>query len=170
MHFIAIFVLPFLLAGQAALALNVTIGSVDNISANDFVTVQDSSLTSQCQSVCGPASSTIQACNNDDGCLCSNATVTAVTACQQCFFTTIIEDNRMMPELLAGSTPALAAYVAACQTSPANITVPVTEVALTLPPSWDGPAAVHLNLGETILYVMTGAIIGVGSLGIICTM
>jgi len=58
------------------------------------------------------------------------------------------------------------AYVAACQTSPANI----TEVALKLPPSWDGPTGVHLNLGETILYVMTGAIIGVGSLGIICTM
>ena len=62
------------------------------------------------------------------------------------------------------------AYVAACQTSPANITVPATEVALKLPPSWDGPTGVHLNLGETILYVMTGAIIGVGSLGIICTM
>jgi hypothetical protein len=62
------------------------------------------------------------------------------------------------------------AYVAACHTSPANITVPATEVALTLPPSWDGPTDVHLNLGETILYVMTGAVIGVGSIGIICTM
>jgi hypothetical protein len=62
------------------------------------------------------------------------------------------------------------AYVAACQASTANITVPATEVALTLPPSWDGPTGVHLNLGETILYVTTGAIIGVGSLGIICTM
>jgi hypothetical protein len=62
------------------------------------------------------------------------------------------------------------AYVAACQASPVNITVPATEVALTLPPSWDGPTGVHLNLGETILYVMTGAVIGVGSLGIICTM
>jgi hypothetical protein len=62
------------------------------------------------------------------------------------------------------------AYVAACQKSPANITVPATEVALTLPPNWDGPTDIHLNLGETILYVMTGAIIGVGSIGIICTM
>jgi hypothetical protein len=171
MRLITIFVLPFLLAGQAALALNIAIGgSVGNISANDIVTVQDNGLTNQCQSVCGPASSTIQACNNDDGCLCSDATVTAVTACQQCFFTTIIQDNRKMPEALAGSTPALAAYVAACQTSPANITVPATEAVLTLPPGWDGPTGVHLNLGETILYVMTGAIIGVGSLGIICTM
>lgn len=62
------------------------------------------------------------------------------------------------------------AYVAACQASTANVTVPATEVALTLPPSWDGPTGIHLNLGETILYVMTGAVIGVGSLGIICTM
>jgi hypothetical protein len=50
----------------------------------------------------------LKACNNDDGCLCSNPAVTAVTACQQCFFTTIIDDNRKMPEALAGSTPALA--------------------------------------------------------------
>lgn len=62
------------------------------------------------------------------------------------------------------------AYVAACQASSANITVPATEVALKIPPSWDGPTDVHLNLGETILYVMTGAILGVGSIGIICTM
>ena len=50
----------------------------------------------------------LKACNNDDGCLCSSATVTAVTACQQCFFTTVIQENRKMPEPLAGSTPALA--------------------------------------------------------------
>lgn len=62
------------------------------------------------------------------------------------------------------------AYVAACQASTANVTVPATEVALTLPPSWNGPTGIHLNLGETILYVMTGAVIGVGSIGIICTM
>jgi hypothetical protein len=62
------------------------------------------------------------------------------------------------------------AYVAACQASPANVTVPATDAVLQLPPGWDGPTGVHLNLGETILYVMTGAIIGVGSLGIICTM
>jgi len=62
------------------------------------------------------------------------------------------------------------AYALACQNAPANITVPATEVALKLPPSWHGPTGVHLNLGETILYVMTGAVIGVGSLGIICTM
>ena len=54
----------------------------------------------------------LKACVNDDGCLCGNATVTAITACQQCFFTTIIEDNRKTPEPLAGSTPALAGGLA----------------------------------------------------------
>jgi hypothetical protein len=62
------------------------------------------------------------------------------------------------------------AYVAACLASPANVTVPATEVALTLPPKWDGPAALPLNLGETIVYVGVGAVIGVGSIVIICTM
>ncbi|KAH9993021.1 hypothetical protein BJV77DRAFT_944654, partial [Russula vinacea] len=155
----------------AALALNIVIGgSVGNITADNFLTVQDSSLTSQCQTDCGPANTAIQACNGDDGCLCSNDTVTAITACQQCYFTTIIQGNRRMPDPRAGSTPALAAYVAACQASSANVTVPATDAVLQLPPGWDGPTGVHLNLGETILYVMTGAIIGVGSLGIICTM
>jgi hypothetical protein len=50
----------------------------------------------------------MEACNGDDGCLCSNDTVTAITACQQCYFTTIIQGNRRMPDPRAGSTPALA--------------------------------------------------------------
>jgi len=75
-----------------------------------------------------------------------------------------------MPDPRAGSSPALAAYVAACQASPVNVTVPATEGVLELPAGWDGPTGLHLNLGVTILYVMTGAIIGVGSIGIICTM
>jgi hypothetical protein len=62
------------------------------------------------------------------------------------------------------------AYVAACLASPANVTVPATEVALTLPSDWDGPADEHLNLGETIIYVGVGAMISVGSLVILCTM
>jgi hypothetical protein len=49
-----------------------------------------------------------EACNGDDGCLCSNGTVTAIAACQQCYFSTIISENRKMPDPRAGSTPALA--------------------------------------------------------------
>lgn len=62
------------------------------------------------------------------------------------------------------------AYVAACLASPANVTVPATEVALTLPPGWDGPTDEHLNLGETIIYVGVGAMISVGSIVILSTM
>lgn len=68
----------------------------------------------------------------------------------------------------AAALTSILAYVAACKAS--NVTVPATEVALQLPSGWDGPTGLHLNLGETILYVITGAVIGVGSLGIICTM
>jgi hypothetical protein len=62
------------------------------------------------------------------------------------------------------------AYAASCLASPANVTVPPTEVALTLPPGWIGPTDEHLNLGATIVYVGVGAILGVGSLAIVCTM
>jgi hypothetical protein len=93
-----------------------------------------------------------------------------------------------MPDPRAGSTPALAgglilctrfgisaltchvAYVTACQAPPTNVTVPATEVALKLPPGWNGPNGKQLNLGETIVYVASGAIIGVGSIVILCTM
>ncbi|KAH9981998.1 hypothetical protein BJV74DRAFT_980939 [Russula compacta] len=166
----ALFFLPLLLAGQA-LALNIAIGgSVGNVTADNFLTVQDSGLTNQCQTTCQPANTAIQGCNDDDACLCSNNTVTAITACQQCYFTTIIQKNLQMPDPRAGSTPALAAYIAACQASPANVTVPATEVALTLPPGWNGPTDEVLNLGETIVYVTTGAVIGIGSIAILCTM
>ncbi|KAI0296997.1 hypothetical protein B0F90DRAFT_1811200 [Multifurca ochricompacta] len=168
MRSVALFAFALALAGQA---LNVVIGgSIGNITADNFLTVQDDSLTSQCQSSCGPATTAIKACNGDDTCLCSNNTVTAITSCQQCYFTTIIEENRKVSDPRAGSTPALAAYVAACKAPPVNITVPATEVALTLPSGWDGPTDVGLNLGETIGYVAGGAIIGVGSIVILCTM
>lgn len=92
-----------------------------------------------------------------------------------------------MPDPRAGSTPALAgglmlcvlrvsaltvvvAYVAACRAPPTNVIVPATEVALQLPLGWNGPTGKQLNLGETIVYVASGAIIGVGSIVILCTM
>jgi len=53
-------------------------------------------------------------CDGDDACLCKNATVTAITACQQCYFTTIIQENRQMPDPRAGSTPALAGALMLC--------------------------------------------------------
>lgn len=56
----------------------------------------------------------LKTCNGDDGCLCSSNTVTAITACQQCYFTTIIQENRQMPDPRAGSTPALAGGLMLC--------------------------------------------------------
>ncbi|KAH9976641.1 hypothetical protein BGW80DRAFT_1289588 [Lactifluus volemus] len=165
-----VFAFALVLAGQA-LALNIAIGgSVGNVTADQFLTLQDADLTSKCQQSCMPATTAIQSCNGNDGCLCNNATVTAITGCQQCYFTTLIQENRRSSDPKAGSTPALVAYAASCLASPANVTVPPTEVALTLPPGWIGPADEHLNLGATIVYVGVGAILGVGSLAIVCTM
>jgi hypothetical protein len=81
-----------------------------------------------------------------------------------------------MPEPLAGSTPVLAgasahcepqiapshfilaAYVAACNMTPPPV------MALTLPPNWLGPRDIVLNMGETVVVVGIGGLLGVSAL------
>lgn len=56
------------------------------------------------------------------------------------------------------------AYAAACLASSANVTVPATSVALTLPANWDGPVSLTLNTGQTVVAVIAGTILGGGAL------
>ncbi|KAI0270757.1 hypothetical protein BC834DRAFT_863099 [Gloeopeniophorella convolvens] len=174
-----LFAFVFALAGQALAQNNTGVfninvgGSVGNVTADHFLTVQDVTLSNQCQTSCQPAITAIQNCAADKKCLCSDDTVTDVTKCQQCYFNNIIQDNRRVSDPRAGSTPALAAYVAACGVNttdspgfPVNVSTALTIQGA----DWDGPESLNINLGETILYVGFGAIIGVGSIAILCTM
>ncbi|KZV63551.1 hypothetical protein PENSPDRAFT_757882 [Peniophora sp. CONT] len=159
-----------LLAGRA-LAINIVIGgAIGNITADSYLTTNDTRLNDVCEGMCKPGVDAIDACDNDDNCLCNADTVSKVTACQQCYFTWLIEDNRKYPNALNGQTDAQTAYVTACNASDAHVVVPATSVALTLPESWDGPVAQHLSTGATVVYFISVLTIGVGLISIICTM
>ncbi|KAI0039524.1 hypothetical protein FA95DRAFT_1566905 [Auriscalpium vulgare] len=145
-------------------------GNLGNITQNEFLSVPDAKLTADCSTQCAPGTQAIQACNNDDSCLCTDATIASVVACQQCMFADLIQDFRKMPDLRAGSVPALSAYGAACNASDVHIVVPPAKLALALPASWNGPTGEPLNLGGTIAYVASGAILSIGSIVILCTM
>jgi hypothetical protein len=157
-----------LLAGQALARLNITIGGdIGTINLDTYLVSNDTRLNDLCTDTCKPGVDAIAACNLDDTCFCDADTVAKVTACQQCYFTWIIEDNRKYPNLLNGQTPAQTAYVAAC----ANVTVvPPKSAALAVPDNWDGPVAQHLSTGATVVYFISVLTIGISLLTVICTM
>ncbi|KAI0309897.1 hypothetical protein OF83DRAFT_1179104 [Amylostereum chailletii] len=160
----------FLALAGRVLALNITIGGdVGMINADRFLTINDTQLNSECGDMCKPGFDAIAACNEDDNCFCDADTVGKVVMCQQCYFTHIIADNRKMPDPRAGSTPALTAYGSACNAS-LNMIIPPTSLALTLPANWDGPAAVELSTGLTVITVLAGGLLGIASIGIVITM
>ncbi|THH30251.1 hypothetical protein EUX98_g3920 [Antrodiella citrinella] len=149
------------------LALNITLPPMGVISATQFLDVQDSEITNTCQTACAPATSAINACTNDN-CLCATATMTAITACQQCMFADLIHRFAVSSDPRVGSASALTAYVTACNGS--GIVVPTSEATLVVPSDWNGPFGQGLNIAGTVVVVGAGAILGVGSLLVINSM
>ncbi|KZP04039.1 hypothetical protein FIBSPDRAFT_968482 [Athelia psychrophila] len=173
MHSFIVYTLFFLslLAGRA-LALNITLAApVGLIPASQFLAFPASALTASCDASCTPATAAITTCGDaDDACLCDADTVAAVLACEQCLFAALIDANVVPPDLRVGQTSALAAYSAACLASPSNITLPVASIALTLPAGWNGPVSQQLGVPATVLTLMVGVMLGVGAVGMVCTM
>jgi len=158
-----------LFAGQG-LGLNVNIGGrLGNISAIQIVDIPAGQLKTDCEAACAPAFSAIQACEEEDNCLCKNETAVAIRDCQQCMYTQLIKKNEKMPDPRAGSTPVLGAYAAACLAS-ANVTVPPKLIGLTVPADWDGPNGISMGLPAVVLTVITTALIGIGGISILCSM
>jgi hypothetical protein len=62
--------------------------------------------------------------------------------CEQCLFEDLIKRNVKQPDPRVGSTPALAAYSAACAAPDVNITIPAGVAALKLPSDWCVPTDV----------------------------
>jgi len=147
------------LAGRAV-ALNIVFGgALVNLTASQVI--PNDQIATDCQSSCSLATQAIQACGDtNDACLCSAVTVSALVTCEQCMFTDLINKNQKMPDPRAGSTPALAAYSAACLASQ-NVTIPATSIKLALPSNWDGPFDVVMGLPGTIVTVIVGAGLGV---------
>jgi len=165
-----VFALFIALAGRA-MALNIVFGGdLGNITASQLLAIPDGQLKTDCQTSCDPANQAIQACGDtNDACLCTNATITAIVACEQCMLTDLINKNKKAPDPRAGSNPGLTAYASACSAS-LNITIPPISVALQLPPSWDGPFDVQMGLPGTIVTVVVGAFLGVSSILLLSNM
>ncbi|CCM03224.1 uncharacterized protein FIBRA_05349 [Fibroporia radiculosa] len=163
------FLLVTLLASRA-LALNISVGgSVGTVPASQFLTVNDANLTNACQTQCSPANKAIQACGTSNTCLCDSATVTLITACEQCMFDELIAQNLPMVDPRAGSATALTAYQTACLDA-VNVTVPTSEITLTLPTDWDGPFEQRLGVPATVFTVFMALVLACGSVYVINTM
>jgi len=161
-----------MLAGRVA-ALNITVGgSVGTVPASEFLTLDsaDSIFMTDCQTQCQPGMNAIAACGEtNDSCLCDSATVTNITACEQCMFNDVIAKNARPTDPRAGFTSALTAYAAACLAA-VNVTVPTTEITLTLPADWDGPFGVGMGAAGTAFTLIAGLLLGTGSIYVINTM
>ncbi|EPQ55805.1 hypothetical protein GLOTRDRAFT_111010 [Gloeophyllum trabeum ATCC 11539] len=155
------------LAGRVA-ALSIAVAGINgNLTASQFLDVPEP-LKTQCTTQCNPANNAIQACGTDDACLCNNATVSAITACQQCMFNQLIAENIPMPDPRAGSSAALTAYATAC--AGVGQVVNTTQVTLSIPSNWDGPFGVGLNTGGTVVTVAVGGLLGFGAIMILSNM
>jgi len=168
MHLLLFLSAVFALASRG-LGLDIVLGGqLGNITASQFLIVP-AQLGGDCQSICDPANSTIQACNNNDNCLCLNDTVVSIRNCEQCLFTSLIRRNEKMPDPRVGSSPALTAYRAACLAS-VGVTIPVADITLTLPSNWDGPASLVLPGGLVGIAVVVGAMVGFSGIYIVSSM
>ncbi|CDO76757.1 hypothetical protein BN946_scf185028.g8 [Trametes cinnabarina] len=150
----------------AFLQINIT-APVGSINASQFLTFDDPVLTTQC----GDA---------NDACLCSNATVTAIVACEQCMFNELIAQNRAPQDPRAGQTAAISAYASACSaaltkdkiipsTNESFVVLDPKLIALT-PPPFNGPFEQILSTGGTVVSVIAATVLGSGLIGVLVTM
>ncbi|KAJ4481075.1 hypothetical protein J3R30DRAFT_3463983 [Lentinula aciculospora] len=161
--FTSAFSLLFLLASQAtAFTFNVSFGT-QSLTASQIlpnltgVIAPCASTTATCSNV----QSELSACQDDATCLCEAQLVADLRNCEQCMYETVINANAPAPDM-AGSTPILAGYQAACAAF--NITLNATQIALTLPANWDGPFGLGLNIVGTVFTVGAGSVLGISSL------
>ncbi|TFK69819.1 hypothetical protein BDN72DRAFT_796211 [Pluteus cervinus] len=157
----------FVLAGRVLAFDTLTVGN-NNLALSEIVDIPDSPLKTLCSANCTDTTSRIQACNGDATCLCRADTVAALQSCEQCMFTELVLTNKPMPDFRAGSTPVLSAYSTACGS--ANITLQATQVALALPPTWDGPFVAVLPFPVAIVTVIIGGGLGVSAILLLSNM
>jgi len=165
--FFTSFVIFAALAGRA-LALNIVFGGA-NLSASQVIPT--GKVPANCQATCDPVTKSIQTCGDtNDACLCSGTLISSLVSCEQCMFTTLINNNQKMSDPRVGSTPLLGAYRTVCLASQ-NVSIPATSVALTLPASWNGPFNVQIpNLAGTVVTVVVGAALGTSIILLLCNM
>ncbi|TCD69006.1 hypothetical protein EIP91_009228 [Steccherinum ochraceum] len=155
----------FAVFASRVLALQITVAPMGNVSANQFLDVSDQTVKTNCQDSCAPANTAINACT-DDTCLCDTATLTAITACQQCMFNDLIHRFATSDDPRVGSSPALAAYTTACNLSATT----AKEFVLAPPSDWNGPFGQGLNTAATAFGVALALFLGIGCITVVNTM
>ncbi|KAF9005252.1 hypothetical protein BDQ17DRAFT_1541215 [Cyathus striatus] len=162
----SLFYILFALAGRV-LSLNITVNN-KNYTSIEILAFDASLIPGDCNGQVSAANSTLSACNEDTLCLCKSETFQPLLDAETCMFNALIAENKPMPDFRVGSNPVLAGYSTACANS--NATLNNTQTALTLPANWDGPLDIVLPTGGTVIAVMVGGMLGVGSLLLLSNM
>ncbi|KAJ7460559.1 hypothetical protein FB451DRAFT_1269486 [Mycena latifolia] len=151
------------LAGRA-LAFNVTINK-SLFQANEILNFTFNSVISTCQTQCQQTQSIIAACGADDlTCFCAPATTGPLQTCEQCIFTALVDANKPPPDVRAGSNQILSGWNTNC-----NGTI-ATPLAVTLPPSWDGPFVAVFSVPVASVIATAGGILGISLIYMLCNM
>jgi len=154
------------LAGRA-LAFNVTIGKA-LFQATEVLNFTFTPLIQPCFDQCNQVVSTIDSCasgTNSTACYCDSNLTTPLQTCEQCMFTILVDNNKPQPDVRAGANQVLAGWTANCPAP--NFTV---ALALTVPPSWDGPFVSVFPEAIGIVIAAIGGILGSALIYMLCNM
>jgi len=156
----------FAIAGRA-LAFNITVGNM-LLQSNQILDFNfNVPPMTECNGNCTSAQTQIAGCA-DESCFCRSDIVASLRSCEQCMYASLIAANKPKPDIRAGSTPVLAAYAVSCLN--AKIPLAKPQIALTIPPSWDGPSGIFVPIGGLVVTVGIGAVLGVSAITLVSTM
>jgi len=161
------FVGLFVVFQQALAANNFTISldGITQVSIGTVIQLPQVDAVTSCSTNCTDMISIISNCestNDAAPCYCTNTLQLAMQSCEQCMLNFLVAKNIKAPSPVVGSNPALAGLAAACVN-----TTTLPAVALALPPNWDGPLGVGLNVGATVVVVGTGALMAMSAMYIL---
>ncbi|KAJ6581266.1 hypothetical protein B0H19DRAFT_1114520 [Mycena capillaripes] len=128
---------------------------------------------SQCNDKCGLAQTPIAACAvanaSDTPCFCNVAVTKPLQDCQECLFTALITVNKPAPEVRVGSNPFLGAWTTNC-VNITNADGSAVALAVTVPPTWDGPFVAVFPDAIGWVLAVTGGILGSSLIFMLCNM
>jgi len=167
MHFAVVAVLAVFAFAGRALALNIVVAGVGNLTASQFLQFPTGPYTQPCSPFCNSAVADVTACGDtNDACLCSTNTTTDILDCEQCMFNQLVQMNMKQPSPLVGNNVVVGDYATACNSSLGTM----PKMALVTPPeAKDLPTDIILDLPSTVVVVGFGAFLGFSALYLLCS-
>ncbi|ESK93634.1 hypothetical protein Moror_1532 [Moniliophthora roreri MCA 2997] len=164
----------FALAGQVTAqrdaGINATVGG-QLVLASQFLDGIDFSTEplASCNTNCSATKSILTTPGVTNATLCDDSTAASLLACQQCMYEALIKANKPLPDPKAGSTPLLQGYQTSCK-EVGNKPLNKTQVALVVPPFWDGPLGIGIPTAGLPFAVGFAAIFGTSAIVMLSTM